>query len=234
MSLTCPTLIELLEYVLRNAARPGPSGLVAIRSLPADGLPCVVCARAREGPLDDRDDDSVSSECASCPDPPPELGTIAGTGGTISAGDSSPFLVALWVGECRESRENRFFVLGADATRRMNRDALADMFRGDSGPPCRGGVVALNDCCDELAVAGGLRLRFFVFSRLSDFVRSRVGAAKFVTDGEGEGMEDLSPAGADRPWWRRAPESLECVSDELYEYRFVDAGVRGTWAPWAP
>jgi hypothetical protein len=128
---------------------------------------------------------------------------VPGIGGTISAGERRPFFVALWDRLCRASRVKRFLVLGAEATRRINRDALADMLRGDSGPPVRGGVwEAPNDCWDELAVCvdGVLRTVFLSFSDLSDLVRERGDMAMWedwevVCAGE---EDDLAPAWADR------------------------------------
>jgi hypothetical protein len=120
-------LIELLEYVLRNAAftgvsfNPLPSVLMDGEALP-EGDNRVGC------PLDDPDD-MVSIEFAPCSR---ELDTNDGTGGTMSAGANRPFLV---VAECeRELSENSPFAFGADATRRINRVAEAPTDLGESGP----------------------------------------------------------------------------------------------------
>ncbi len=78
-------------------------------------------------PLDDPDD-VVSSESVPFSR---ELDTMLGTGGMESAGARSPFLV---VEVDREFGEKRFLALGADATLRMKRVAVALMDLGDSGP----------------------------------------------------------------------------------------------------
>ena len=70
---------------------------------------------------------------------------ITGTGGTVSAGTSSPFLVV--VKPDRVFGEKRSLALGAEATRRINRgNAPIDLEAG--GPPCRcpnAGDRGLND-----------------------------------------------------------------------------------------
>lgn len=133
--LTDRILIELLEYVLRNAAfPPGPSAL-GIELCPLVGR----VGRPREDP-----DDIVSSESVpgSVPCSEDVVGGIAGTGGTSSAGARNPFFVV-------EDRfgEKRSLALGAEATRRINRGS-APIDLGDLGPPCRfpdGGERGLKD-----------------------------------------------------------------------------------------
>jgi hypothetical protein len=77
-----------------------------------------------------------------------------GTGGIdgSSAGDKSPLRV---VDLLLVLIENRPFALGAEATRRMKRDADAPIVRGESGA-CRGdGEWGRGmDCWEELAVGG--------------------------------------------------------------------------------
>lgn len=94
----------------------------------------------------------------------------------LSEGERNPYLEPppLPAGGCRASLAKRYLVLGAEATRRMNRDALADILRGDKGPiplprervlllrllwlllllllllPL---LLILSDCCEELAGA---------------------------------------------------------------------------------
>lgn len=79
-------------------------------------------------PLDDPDE-TVSRE-DSCPWSD-ELETSGGRGGTVSAGARSPFLV---VADEREPMEKSPFALGAEATRRMKREALAPTDLGLRGP----------------------------------------------------------------------------------------------------
>jgi hypothetical protein len=62
-----------------------------------------------------------------------ELDIILGRGGTGSAGASIPFLVVQVLD--REFIENKPFALGADATRRIKRDAEAPIDLGDNGAP---------------------------------------------------------------------------------------------------
>lgn len=116
---TCRTLIELLEYVLRNATLPA----LQSRGLAYEdggGL------EGKDRPLDDPDDTvSRESVCSS------EFDPIDPSGGTMSAGASSPFFVVKVV---REPRLKRPLALGADATRRMKREAEAPIDLGDSGP----------------------------------------------------------------------------------------------------
>lgn len=127
-------------------------------------------------PLDDPDD-MVSKESVPCSS---ELDTSGGKGGTTSAGASRPFLV---VAEAdREPRLNRPFALGADATRRMKREAEAPMDLGESGPPAprdlEGVVGVWKEPWDGSAVSGLLRGEFGVRERAvrcrSDLVYARV------------------------------------------------------------
>lgn len=126
---TCFTLIEWLEYVRRNATLPGPSaedwGLVILSFV----LPLEVAlfARAWRGgrPLDE-DEEMVSNESA-----PSSMCSI---GSKASPGESNPFLVVVGGVDRCEPSEKRPFAFGADATRRMNRDAPALIALGDSGP----------------------------------------------------------------------------------------------------
>lgn len=155
--------MELLEYVLRNAILPGPSARPLLtRALVEGELPTTVVDRD-EGSRDDPDD-MVSSES------PPlcsrELEPSGGMGGTMSAGASMPFFV---VEVERVPRENKPLAFGADATRRIKRDADAPMDLGDRAPFPRDfeGVVGLaKEVCDGLVVSGlprgalGFRERF--------------------------------------------------------------------------
>lgn len=119
---------------------------------------------AREGrPLDDADE-TVSSEVFSC--------SSCVIGDMTSAAASSPFFVVVPDVD-REPRVKSPFAFGADATRRMKRDALAPSTRGDSGPErdADGGVVGTKDICEGLAVCGILEL--FGGLCLSPFASSR-------------------------------------------------------------
>lgn len=134
MTLTCFTLIEWFEYVRRNATLPGPSGAereVGSRSfvLPVD---TALLARAcRGGCPRDEDEETVSKESAPW--------SACGIGGRGSPGESKPFFVEIVDDRC-EPREKRPFAFGADATRRINRDAPALIALGDSGPVREDGV----------------------------------------------------------------------------------------------
>lgn len=103
-------------------------------------------------PRDDADD-SVSREFVPCSE------ADSGIGGMGSPGDSRPFLVVTPLD--RLPSANNPFALGADATRRMKRDAFAPRTLGDNGPEREGvvGVGGMKESWDELAVAvwGGLR-----------------------------------------------------------------------------
>lgn len=74
--------------------------------------------------------------------------------------------------------ENRALALGAEATRRINREAVAPIDLGLNGPFVRdlgevGGVITGNDDCEASAVCG-LNLDKVGFGRiLSDFVCCR-------------------------------------------------------------
>jgi len=103
-----------------------------------------------ERPLDDSDD-IVSNESVPFSK---EVDTSDGRGGTISAGANMPFFV---VEVDRELKENSPLALGAEATRRMKRDAEAPTDLGESAPFARnleGEVGLLNEACDESAVSG--------------------------------------------------------------------------------
>jgi hypothetical protein len=78
--LTCLTFIELLEYVLRNAAFAGrSSGLLPGFALEEGAV--VFCARDMRAPRDEPDD-NVSKE------PPPSSSDPDATGGRGGKGDS--------------------------------------------------------------------------------------------------------------------------------------------------
>lgn len=102
----------------------------------------------RDGVPRDDTEERVSSEFVPCSE------FDSGIGGTMSPGESSPFFViALWFE--RPPSAKRPFAFGADATRRIKRDALAPIAFGESGPPKRDGVVGvggMNEYWDELAV----------------------------------------------------------------------------------
>jgi hypothetical protein len=99
-------------------------------------------------------DDSVSN------DPVPsstEVETSGGSGGTAFAGASSPFFV---VDPDREPRENSPLTLGAEATLRMNLEAVAPIALGLSGALVlerEAGFGRLNEDWRQLAVWDLLR-----------------------------------------------------------------------------
>lgn len=149
--------------------------------------------------------------------------TNDGTGGTDGSrpGDSRPLRVVDFEPVLME---NIFLALGADATRRMKRDADAPILRGDRGACLVLGDVGMRiDCWDEFAV-GGLdteskrpRLRY-----LSGFVLCCDWAellrawdeVERETQGDVEGV--CEPLGARELGCLRPPaDSL--VSEELYE-----------------
>jgi hypothetical protein len=157
------TLIELLEYVLRNGALAGAR--VPFPSF----FGCGAELRARVGRPLDEPDDKVSSESV-----PSKESVIAGTGGICSAGANMPFFV---VEADRDPDEKSPFAFGADATLRMNLVADVPIPLGDNGvvgcrtvdgdeglrsENCAGGKV-LDFCGDRGSVKGSL----------SDFVRFR-------------------------------------------------------------
>ena len=165
------TLIELLEYVLRKAVLPGTGGSVKpLLSFPYDAVDGRI---ARDiCPLEEPED-MVSSESVPCSI---EL-EIGGRRGEIgSAGANNPFLVA---GEDFEPMENRPLALGAEATLRMKREAVAPIDLGLNGPFVRdlGKVdVVVVDGYNNCGVfpACGLPLDKFVNGRVfSDFVCCR-------------------------------------------------------------
>lgn len=111
-----------------------------------------------------------------------ELDSILGSGGIGSAGASRPFFVVVLEDE-RVEIEKRPLAFGADATRRMKRDADAPIDFGESGPllpVCRDmecGVA--KEAWDGLAVWDFVRepgLRERAVLCFSDFVRFLVRA----------------------------------------------------------
>lgn len=160
------TFIEWLEYVLLNAIFPGPSDVCAFvtRSFVLNPPAVVLADRIwRLGVPRDEAEESVSSEFVPCSE------FDSGIGGTVSPGESSPFFVVVgWLLDDRPPSANRPFAFGADATRRMKRDALAPNALGESGPPLREGVVGvggMNESVDECAaVCGPLRPSMRCFS----------------------------------------------------------------------
>lgn len=99
-------------------------------------------------PRDDADE-RVSREVVPCSD-----ASFAewGIGDMVSPGDSKPFFVVAPFE--RELSENRPLAFGADATRRINRDAPAPMAFGESGPVRVGveGVGGMKESCEEFVV----------------------------------------------------------------------------------
>lgn len=142
--------MEWLEYVRRKATFPGPSAFaLALVTLSLVFTEAVLFARPwRVGLPRDEFEDIVSNESvpSSCCD---------GIGGIMSPGANRPFLVVVEVE--REPSWNRPFALGAEATRRIKRDALAPIAFGDSGPDREGvgGELCANDSWDAFAVSGG-------------------------------------------------------------------------------
>jgi hypothetical protein len=162
-------LIELLEYVLRNAIFDGSSAATLFALILLDGgdsLPGNDLFR------DDSEDDTVSREFV----PGSEL---PDGGGAESAGARNPFFV-VDVG-ILGLEWNKPLALGAEATRRINRDAEAVIAFGDIGPPpvlgddAKGGTGgAPLDC---VGVAGSTRDADFL-----DNVAARGGFSDLVRD----------------------------------------------------
>jgi len=93
-----------------------------------------------------------------------ELDTRAGRGGAASAGARNPFLVA---GE-RDPSVKRPLAFGAEATRRMKREAEAPTDFGVRGPFVRdldGVTGAGNAGCEGLAVSGTTLVEFALRDR---------------------------------------------------------------------
>ena len=159
----------MLEYVLRKGVLPGTGGSVKpLVSFPYDAVARDTC------PLEDPED-IVSSESVPCSI---ELEIEGRRGEIVPAGSNNPFLVT---GEDFEPMENRPLALGAEATRRMNREAVAPIDLGLNGPFVRDlgkvGVVAVAeyDNCGVYPACGGLILDKFVIGRVfSDFVCCRI------------------------------------------------------------
>ena len=174
----------MLEYVLRKAILPGTGGsgkpFVSFPYEAVDGfIARDIC------PLDEPED-MVSNESVPCSI---ELEISGRRGGIVSAGANSPFLVA---GDDLEPMENRPLALGAEATRRMNREAVALIDLGLNGPFVRDlrevGVVVIagHDNCEVFPPACGLILDKVAIGRvLSDFVccRDRDEASVDLGDG---------------------------------------------------
>lgn len=162
---TWRTLIELLEYVLRKAVLPGTGGSgKPLLSFPYDAV--AGCTARDIRPLEEPEE-MVSSESAPCSI---ELEIGGGRGGLVPTGANKPFLVA------GEDLENRALALGAEATRRMNREAVALIDLGLNPFALdleKVGVVKGNDDCEGLDDCG-LNLDKVMFGRvLSDLVCCR-------------------------------------------------------------
>lgn len=177
-------------------------------------MPC--CGRPREEP-----EEIVSSESAPC-------SIEWGRGGTGSAGASMPFLVV----DAERWPVKSPLALGAEATRRMKREAEAPIALGDSGPErdvdWTGG--RLKEPWDGPAVEdfGSMALGLRERGCFPDFVRAR------------EEEEAASESASTDCWWRgweRAWEprdgprprfeSLDWVLDELDDERCSDTKEAG-------
>jgi len=168
---TLRTLIELLEYVLRKAVLAGTGGSAKLLvSFPYDAVDGCI---ARDICLLEEPEDMVSRESMPCSI---ELEIRGGWGEIESTGANNPFLVA---GKGFEPMENRPLALGADATRRMNREAEVPIDLGLKGPYVRDlgkvGIVVVagyGNC--GVFPACGLILDKSVIGRVfSDFVCCR-------------------------------------------------------------
>ena len=165
-------MIELLEYVLRNGVLPGTGNIgKPLVSFPYDAVDG--CIARDICPLEEPED-MVSSESAPWSI---ELEIGGRSGEIVPAGASNPFLVA---GEDFEPMENRPLALGAEATRRMNREAEAPIDLGLNGPFVRDFakfgdvIVAGYDNCGVFPACEGLILDKFVICRVfSDVVCCR-------------------------------------------------------------
>lgn len=161
MVLTDLTLIELLEYVRRNATFPGP----CVDEAPSATFDNAEVLKKRGAcpPCEDVDD-TVSMELLPVSD-------TTGTGGIAFDGARKPFFV-VEAEPCFMLK--RPLALGADATRRMKRVADALTERGDNGPPERDVVAGAGRGKTEVdALAGGSRSTWDVCRAFSDFVRVR-------------------------------------------------------------
>lgn len=122
-------------------------------------------------PLDDIED-TVSREFVSFSELFADSCTVAGMDGIPSPGAKSPFLVVVPDAE-REPSEKRFFALGAEATRRIKREAFWPMDLGERGPDRDVlGDAGPKDCCEAPAVCARAGARPSI-RLLSDLERER-------------------------------------------------------------
>ena len=168
--------MELLEYVLRNGALGGRSdGLPdALWALVAEGGGAVLSIRAERGIRVPREepDDAVSRESPPSSRDPDATG---GMGGKGEWGVRKPFFV-LTTEVGLEFPENMFFALGADATRRSSRVAVAPIPFGERGfgREAEEGEGRAKDVWDGFAVCALDRPRVIrSWSCFSDLVRTR-------------------------------------------------------------
>jgi hypothetical protein len=124
--------MELLEYVLRNGAFGGRSSTLPadLCTLALEGGGAVLCIRGEQGTRVPREEpeETVSRESPSSSEPD----VTGGIGGNGEWGARKPFFVlTMEVG--LEFAENKFFALGADATRRSRRVAVAPIPFGERG-----------------------------------------------------------------------------------------------------
>lgn len=140
-------MIELLEYVLRKGARPedasvSPGALGGLNLLAeaelnvrVDLVPVTRRLPLITGGRVDDPEEMVSNEFVPISDgaADAEIGAGGVSGSSISAGASKPFLVVLAAREV--GMLNRFFALGADATRRINRAAAFDFLSAFESEP---------------------------------------------------------------------------------------------------
>jgi hypothetical protein len=147
--------------------------------------------RVRGARFEDDTDETVSIELV----PSPVGGHVAippsGTvGGTIVAGDKSPFFVVTV--DCREPRLKRPLAFGADATRLIRRDAVAPMervVRGRCPEEWGGGSGKKLLVLVGAAVAGGPPRSRVIENSFPDF-DLELGLVSKDASGEGETSRD--------------------------------------------
>ena len=170
-------------------------------------------------PLEDPED-TVSRESVPCSR---ELDTRGGRGGTASAGARNPFLVA---GE-RDPNVKSPLAFGAEATRRMKREAEAPTDFGVRGPFVRDldGVSGAGDAgCEGLAVSGTTLAEFALRDKFIRCLSDLVWVLDFEGVAESASLDSGCRCCEYVPfcWVLWSPldpmppfESLDCVFDEL-------------------
>jgi len=184
---------------------------------------------ARGARLEDEAEDTVSMELVPSPDlecevDKPLLCTIAGV---MAPGAKSPFFVA--TDDCREPRLKSPFAFGADATRRMRRDAVALIERELRGRcPDEGGGKKLLGTVAVVVVVGLSRSRD-INCCFSDFVLELCFASNDASgDGETRTVGDGWSGGVAGTFSLfESVELLEELDESRWEGEMSEAGVSG-------